>query len=171
MFRKTYVDSGVLAINWDYLIHRHARTDTHARARAAWPSWNSFGKAWNSRSGVIWKAPRVECGSFSNSLWAFGDTAAVTITLCAQVILSNRINHGVLVIIVNDDTRVGPPAVCCAPHRLRKRRRTFFYHLLQVKFAYSHGVNWWITRAYTMNTTHFTLSYYYCYFKIRWNIF
>lgn len=33
MLRKTYADSCVLAINWDYLIHRHARTDTHARAQ------------------------------------------------------------------------------------------------------------------------------------------
>lgn len=57
------------------------------------------------------------------------DIPAVTITLCAQVILSYRINHGVPVIIVNDDTRARPPVVGCAQHRLRKRQRTFFFFI------------------------------------------
>lgn len=70
------------------------------------------------------------------------DIPAVTITLCAQVILSYRINHGVPVIIVNDDTRARPPVVCCAQHRLRKRQRTFFFKchfLLQSQVTHIHG--------------------------------
>lgn len=122
----------MLATNLDYLIHRHAPADT--QARAARSSCNFCGKAWISRSGVVWKAPRVECDCFGNSLWAFGDTAALTITLCGQVTLSYRINHGALVIIVNDDTHVRPPVVCCTPHRLSKRQNGsalfFFFFFL-----------------------------------------